>query len=353
MANPQGNHHPPPFTKHSYPKFKGRGDDDDADSYIKLFESVFITNKEDNDADRMRIFPGLLRKKAQSWYNHESTVPTGIDTWIKLRCETIDNVIVSAEAYETFTLNRRPKDRPHKEQKSKSSRRKQRPTTPSSSKSSLSSESSESEDLSSSEEEKTRKKANKKKNRRMSMPKKGSTSIVSKVDALAKDFANLKSGCQHGKRVGITRKTQKETAYAVQEETPVTPIQQAHIPRYAPKDMATTVPQPRAQVRFITPPPKEDAQVNQVELSPEDKEEESEWPDEETMMGRVESRSSSCRKEAISEKVKRDKTKAKKKDPKVKEVRELKKIIPPKISESSAKKGKTLAEDLWTSLQEV
>ncbi|OAE32313.1 hypothetical protein AXG93_3103s1000 [Marchantia polymorpha subsp. ruderalis] len=66
MANPQGNPHPPPIMKHSYSKFKGRGDDDDADSYIKLFESVSITIKEDNDGDRMRIFPSLLRKLARS-----------------------------------------------------------------------------------------------------------------------------------------------------------------------------------------------------------------------------------------------------------------------------------------------
>ncbi|OAE24466.1 hypothetical protein AXG93_1615s1190 [Marchantia polymorpha subsp. ruderalis] len=65
MANPQGNPHPPSFTKHSYPKFKGRRDDNDADSYIKLFESVSTTNKENNDADRMRIFPSLLRRKLE------------------------------------------------------------------------------------------------------------------------------------------------------------------------------------------------------------------------------------------------------------------------------------------------
>ncbi|OAE34455.1 hypothetical protein AXG93_2886s1180 [Marchantia polymorpha subsp. ruderalis] len=63
MGDQQGNRHP--FTKHSYPKYKGR-EDDDADAYIKLFESVFITNKEDNEADRLRIFPSVLRKKAQS-----------------------------------------------------------------------------------------------------------------------------------------------------------------------------------------------------------------------------------------------------------------------------------------------
>ncbi|OAE29761.1 hypothetical protein AXG93_810s1020 [Marchantia polymorpha subsp. ruderalis] len=216
--------------------------------------------------DRMRIFPSLLRKKARSWYNHETMVPTGIDTWAKLRekflksfreleynirvltklqnlqrerkenlrdytkrfqdlldripktgdgmpystqqaidwyvtglpremetycrrccrCDTIDDVIVSAKAYETSTLNRRRKDRSREEQKSKGSRRKRRAATPSSSESSSSSKSSESED------EKARKKANKEKNRRMVMPKKVSTSIISKVYALAKNFADLK-----------------------------------------------------------------------------------------------------------------------------------------------------------------
>lgn len=75
-----------PITKHSYPKFKGRSDDDDdADSYIKLFESISTTNREGDDDDRLRIFPSLLRKKARSWYNHESTEPQGIDSWLKLR----------------------------------------------------------------------------------------------------------------------------------------------------------------------------------------------------------------------------------------------------------------------------
>ncbi|OAE18862.1 hypothetical protein AXG93_4606s1040 [Marchantia polymorpha subsp. ruderalis] len=82
MGDQQGNRQP--FTEHSYPKYKEKGDDD-ADAYIKLFESVSIINKEDNEADRLRIFPSVLRKKAQSWYNHESTIPTGIDTWAKLR----------------------------------------------------------------------------------------------------------------------------------------------------------------------------------------------------------------------------------------------------------------------------
>ncbi|OAE33379.1 hypothetical protein AXG93_3875s1010 [Marchantia polymorpha subsp. ruderalis] len=74
-----------PFTKHSYPKYKGSGDDDDADSYIKLFESVSITNREISDEDRLRIFPSLLRKKARSWYNHESTDPNGLLTWAQLK----------------------------------------------------------------------------------------------------------------------------------------------------------------------------------------------------------------------------------------------------------------------------
>lgn len=163
--------------------------------------------------------------------------------------------------------------------------------TPLSSESSSSSESSEPEDSSSYEDEKSRKKANgkKKKNRRMTMPEKGSTSIVSKVDALVKDFADLKvhvvggrekrkstTGlranlwCTNCGRVGHANvecqayqpvnavkwvpaweaneyytENLEETAYVVQEGPPVTPIQQAHIPRYAPKEMATTVPQRR------------------------------------------------------------------------------------------------------------
>lgn len=74
-----------PFTKHSYPKYKGSGDDDDADSYIKLFKSVSITNREISDEDRLRIFPSLLRKKARSWNNHDSTDPTGLLTWAQLK----------------------------------------------------------------------------------------------------------------------------------------------------------------------------------------------------------------------------------------------------------------------------
>lgn len=74
-----------PITKHSYPRYTGTGDDDDADSYIKLFESVSIANRETSDEDRLRIFPSLLRRRARSWYNHESTDPTGIRTWAQLK----------------------------------------------------------------------------------------------------------------------------------------------------------------------------------------------------------------------------------------------------------------------------
>ncbi|OAE21530.1 hypothetical protein AXG93_3088s1000 [Marchantia polymorpha subsp. ruderalis] len=73
------------FMKHSYPKYKGSGDDDNADSYIKLFESVSTTNREKCDNDRFWIFPSLLRKKARSWYNHESTDPNGLETWAQLK----------------------------------------------------------------------------------------------------------------------------------------------------------------------------------------------------------------------------------------------------------------------------
>lgn len=101
-------------------------------------------------------------------------------------------MIVSAEAYETSTLNRRPKDRPREERKSKGSRKKRRAFTPSSSESSSSSEESEPEDSSSSEDEKVKKKDKKKKNRRMAIPEKGAPAIVSKVDLLAKEFTDLK-----------------------------------------------------------------------------------------------------------------------------------------------------------------
>lgn len=46
----------------------------------------------------------------------------------------------------------------------------------------------------------------------------------------------------------------------------------------------------RPTVRFVTPPAKEDVQVNQVEASLDKNDEEEEWPAEEVMCGRVETR---------------------------------------------------------------
>lgn len=130
-------------------------------------------------------------QQAIDWY--VTGLPMEMDTYCRrCRCDTIDEVITSVEAYETSTLNKRPKGRLQDEQKSKSSRQKRRAASSSSSESSASSESSKSEDSSSSEDEKKHKKGSKKKNRRMAAPEKGTTSIVSKVDALVKDFADLK-----------------------------------------------------------------------------------------------------------------------------------------------------------------
>ncbi|OAE32394.1 hypothetical protein AXG93_3671s1130 [Marchantia polymorpha subsp. ruderalis] len=73
---------------------------------------------------------------------------------------------------------------------------------------------------------------------------------------------------------------------------------------------------------------REDAQVNQVELSPAEKDEDDEWLDEETMIGRVETQSASQKKELSVEKSKRDKKDAKRNELKPKE-------LPPKTSVSS------------------
>lgn len=98
-------------------------------------------------------------------------------------------------------------------------------------------------------------------------------------------------------------------------------------------------------MRFVTPPPKEDAQVNQVELSPEEQDDENRWPDKETMVGRVETRSATRKKESTSEKAKRDKKDAEKKDSKETESREPKKGAPLKTSKSSAKKETSAKKD--------
>ncbi|OAE33713.1 hypothetical protein AXG93_1646s1000 [Marchantia polymorpha subsp. ruderalis] len=123
---------------------------------------------------------------------------------------------------------------------------------------------------------------------------------------------------------GYYKEAPEETAYAVQEGPPITPIQPAHIPWFAPKYMATTVPlrrvapsaaavpapqnacfnrgdvghyapncpHPRRQRGFVLLC-KNCAQVNQVELSPDEKDEDDEWPDEETMLN-LEKESGRC-----------------------------------------------------------
>lgn len=130
-------------------------------------------------------------QQAIDWY--VTGLPRKIETYCqRCRCDTINDVIVSAEAYETSTLNRRPKDRPREERKSKGSQRKRRAATPSSSEFYSSSEESEPEDSSSFKDKKVKKKDTKKKNRRMAMPEKGALAIGSKVDALTKEFSDLK-----------------------------------------------------------------------------------------------------------------------------------------------------------------
>ncbi|OAE20291.1 hypothetical protein AXG93_4010s1290 [Marchantia polymorpha subsp. ruderalis] len=116
-----------------------------------------------------------------------------METCRQSKSDTIEDVIASAKAFETSTLNKNRKDREFDEWKSKHSQRRRRPETSSSKKSSSSKESSESKDFLSLEEERLRwKAARKKKSKRMPMPNKSSVAIVSKVDALVKDFADLK-----------------------------------------------------------------------------------------------------------------------------------------------------------------
>ncbi|OAE21410.1 hypothetical protein AXG93_2061s1010 [Marchantia polymorpha subsp. ruderalis] len=62
-----------PITRHSYPKFKDRDEDDDADAYIKLFKSISLTNKEFDDADMLQNFSNLLQKKARTEKNYTTT----------------------------------------------------------------------------------------------------------------------------------------------------------------------------------------------------------------------------------------------------------------------------------------
>lgn len=91
--------------------------------------------------------------------------------------------------------------------------------------------------------------------------------------------------------------------------------------------------------------------MNQVVLSPAEEDEEDEWPDEETMVERVETRSASRKKEAPVEKSKRDKKEAKRKELKPKELPTKTSVSSTKKGESSAKKGKT-PEELRSSSQD-
>ncbi|OAE25184.1 hypothetical protein AXG93_4207s1010 [Marchantia polymorpha subsp. ruderalis] len=340
MADGQANARlPQPITKHSYPKYKGSGDDDDADSYIKLFESVSIANREIHDEDRLRIFPSLLRKKARSWYNHESIDPTGLTTWAQLKekflrrfrelgydsrvltklrnlqrekkeslrdyterfldlldripktgpgspfsvqqavdwyvtgltremetfcrrskCDTIEDVIASAEAFETSTLNRRGRERREsKERKPKGERRKRRGATPSSEEQSSDEgcTSSEEEETSSSEEDRKKKKERLRREEAQSgkeeRPKK------SKYGQRRNDYAPTCSNCKKSGHTSVEC-----------DQSPAN----------------------RPTVRFVTPPAKENVQINQVDASSDKNDEEEEWPEEEVMCGRVETRSS-------------------------------------------------------------
>ncbi|OAE18725.1 hypothetical protein AXG93_4846s1160 [Marchantia polymorpha subsp. ruderalis] len=164
------------------------------------------------------------------------------------------------------------------------------------------------------------------KGREWQCPQKSLNVIVSKVDALVKDFADLKVHVVGGQdrrkspsrlranlwcttcgkvahantectntrpnypvnavewvsmweTVRYYTDAVEETAYGVQEAPASYPIPPAHIPRYATKDMATTVPQRRI---------KDDVQVNQVTLSPEKVRHDEALPYDEVMVGKVE-----------------------------------------------------------------
>ncbi|OAE33789.1 hypothetical protein AXG93_2337s1040 [Marchantia polymorpha subsp. ruderalis] len=146
-------------------------------------------------------------------------------------------------------------------------------------------------------------------------------------------------------------------AYAIQEGPPLTSILPAHILRYAPKEVATTMPQrrmvpPRAMVRFETPPGKDDVQVKKVDLSPEPKEEDNSWLDEDTLIGQVETRSAICKEKSSPEKEKREKRITSAKESKPKGSLAKKEELRPKAPESSAKRDKPLAKDLWSLVEE-
>ncbi|OAE20586.1 hypothetical protein AXG93_486s1010 [Marchantia polymorpha subsp. ruderalis] len=213
------------------------------------------------------------------------------------KCDTIEDVIASAEAFETSTLNRRGRERRDSVgRKPKGGRRKRRGATPSSEElsSDEGSASSEEEETSSLEEDRKKKKreAAKKKGHRRANTDKGSGDIASKVETMVKDFADLKvhvvGGQDRRKSPGRLRanlwcttcgvvghanteclttrpsypvnaiewapqwenppyygEASEDAAYAIQSTPATTPIQPVYIPRYAPRDMATTLPQRR------------------------------------------------------------------------------------------------------------
>ncbi|OAE19983.1 hypothetical protein AXG93_3304s1000 [Marchantia polymorpha subsp. ruderalis] len=166
---------------------------------------------------------------------------------------------------------------------------------------------------------------------------------VSSADCI--NQLTLWSGCRHGKQADITQKPRKKQHMQCAKGL-CNCRHQGHTAVECNQPRAV-----RAQVQFVTPPPKEDAQVNQVELSSAEKDKENEWPDEETMVGRVETRSASRKKEVTSEKVKQDKKEVKRKELKSKDVPPKTSVSLVKKEETSAKKGKS-AEELRTSSQD-
>ncbi|OAE32319.1 hypothetical protein AXG93_809s1000 [Marchantia polymorpha subsp. ruderalis] len=251
------------------------------DAYIKLFESVFITNKEDNEADRLRIFPSVLRKKAQSWYNHESTIPTGIDMWTKLREKFLKRFRELGYDSQVLTKLRNL----HRERKEN-----------------LRDYTERFQDL---------------------------------LDRIPKTGE------------GVPYSTQQAIDWYV---TGLPMEMKTYCRRYRCDTIDEVITSAEAyETSTLNKRPKE--------LSPEEQDDENRWPDEETIVGRVETRSATRKKESTSEKAKRDKKDAKKKDSKETESREPKKGAPPKTSkslakkESSTKKDKS-AEELRTSSQD-
>ncbi|OAE29766.1 hypothetical protein AXG93_810s1070 [Marchantia polymorpha subsp. ruderalis] len=306
-----------PIIKHSYLKFKCRGEDDDADSYIKLFESISITNKEEGDDHRLRIFLNRLRKKALSKFNHESTAPAGIDTWAKLqsKSDVIKDVIVSAEAFETSTLNCQQKDRGSEDHKPKHNRRRRRLATPLFKDSSSLAKSNESEASSSSEEEQPKRKAAEKKKNWL-CPRGARPPLCTSTGRT--DFHTYSTSATRSRNYGATK-----TDGAIFGSILRADWNNCGAPRH----WAPNYPQPRRQMeyvslcsncrmpghtaveceqqlatrpslQFVTSANKDNVHVNQVDLSAETEDQYDVWPKDKVLMGKVETRSATCRKDA-------------------------------------------------------